>query len=208
VLVRPPRCKARLLPVEAFTGRPDVRECSHIQTSPRLTPRARGGKPITTTENSPTIGRELAARGGIRRDVKDSRRSKVSSKLTIEPGNTRMAADLRTITVLSTVDFDSPVKSDTGLVRERLLILPIIGTIDPQRARQLTEQLLHGIRSNSSQGDRNRHNRRAVGGLDRREPPSADCGCLPLDRRYCDCYRAVCGDRADPGDDWRRSHER
>lgn len=33
-------------------------------------------------------------------------------------------------------------------VRERLLILPIIGLIDPQRARQLTEQLLHGIRVN------------------------------------------------------------
>jgi rsbT co-antagonist protein RsbR len=33
-------------------------------------------------------------------------------------------------------------------VRERLLILPIIGLIDPQRARQLTEQLLQGIRAN------------------------------------------------------------
>lgn len=33
-------------------------------------------------------------------------------------------------------------------VRERLLILPIIGIIDPQRARQLTEQLLQGIRKN------------------------------------------------------------
>jgi rsbT co-antagonist protein RsbR len=33
-------------------------------------------------------------------------------------------------------------------VRERLLILPIIGVIDPQRARQLTEQLLRGIRNN------------------------------------------------------------
>jgi len=33
-------------------------------------------------------------------------------------------------------------------VRERLLILPIIGVIDSQRARQLTEQLLHGIRAN------------------------------------------------------------
>src|SRR5207244_6793920 len=31
---------------------------------------------------------------------------------------------------------------------ERLLILPIIGVIDPQRARQLTEQLLRGIRTN------------------------------------------------------------
>jgi rsbT co-antagonist protein RsbR len=33
-------------------------------------------------------------------------------------------------------------------VRERLLILPIIGVIDPQRARQLTEQLLVGVRTN------------------------------------------------------------
>jgi rsbT co-antagonist protein RsbR len=33
-------------------------------------------------------------------------------------------------------------------VRERLLILPIIGLIDPHRARQLTEQLLRGIRMN------------------------------------------------------------
>src|SRR5437879_557297 len=33
-------------------------------------------------------------------------------------------------------------------VRERLLILPIIGIVDSQRARQLTEQLLRGIRAN------------------------------------------------------------
>jgi rsbT co-antagonist protein RsbR len=33
-------------------------------------------------------------------------------------------------------------------VRDRLLILPIIGVIDPHRARQLTEQLLRGIRNN------------------------------------------------------------
>lgn len=33
-------------------------------------------------------------------------------------------------------------------VRERLLILPIIGVLDTQRARQLTEQLLRGIRAN------------------------------------------------------------
>ncbi len=33
-------------------------------------------------------------------------------------------------------------------VRERLLILPIIGVIDPMRARQLTEQLLRGVRTN------------------------------------------------------------
>ena len=33
-------------------------------------------------------------------------------------------------------------------VRDRLLILPMIGVIDPHRARQLTEQLLRGIRAN------------------------------------------------------------
>src|SRR5437016_7829377 len=33
-------------------------------------------------------------------------------------------------------------------VRELLLILPIIGVIEAQRARQLTEQLLRGIRAN------------------------------------------------------------
>src|ERR1043166_2464645 len=33
-------------------------------------------------------------------------------------------------------------------VRERLLILPIIGVINSQRARQVTEQLLRGIRTN------------------------------------------------------------
>jgi rsbT co-antagonist protein RsbR len=33
-------------------------------------------------------------------------------------------------------------------VRDRLLILPIIGVLDSQRARQLTEQLLRGIRAN------------------------------------------------------------
>lgn len=40
-------------------------------------------------------------------------------------------------------DLSTPVLQ----VRERLLILPIIGAIDPHRARQLTEQLLHAIRA-------------------------------------------------------------
>ena len=48
-------------------------------------------------------------------------------------------AQQKTIRELSTPVFQ---------VRERLLILPIIGVIDSQRARQLTEQLLHGIRAN------------------------------------------------------------
>jgi rsbT co-antagonist protein RsbR len=35
-------------------------------------------------------------------------------------------------------------------IRERLLILPIIGTIDSQRAKQLTDDLLRAIRANRS----------------------------------------------------------
>jgi len=41
-------------------------------------------------------------------------------------------------------DLSTPVLQ----VRERLLILPMIGGIDPHRARQLTEQLLRAIRAN------------------------------------------------------------
>ena len=41
-------------------------------------------------------------------------------------------------------DLSTPVLQ----VRERLLILPMIGLIDPHRARQLTEQLLRAIRAN------------------------------------------------------------
>jgi rsbT co-antagonist protein RsbR len=33
-------------------------------------------------------------------------------------------------------------------IRERLLILPIIGVLDSQRAKQLTDNLLHAIRAN------------------------------------------------------------
>src|SRR5437867_18967 len=54
----------------------------------------------------------------------------------------------------ATSAYDNDVEAlETGTlealqVRERLLILPIIGVIDPQRARQLTEQLLRAIRTN------------------------------------------------------------
>jgi rsbT co-antagonist protein RsbR len=44
-------------------------------------------------------------------------------------------------------DLSTPVLQ----VRERLVILPIIGALDSQRARQLTEQLLRAIRTNRAQ---------------------------------------------------------
>src|SRR6516162_9126950 len=40
------------------------------------------------------------------------------------------------------------VQERERVIREQLLILPIIGVIDAQRARQLTEQLLRAIRNN------------------------------------------------------------
>ena len=68
-------------------------------------------------------------------------------------------------------------------VRERLLILPIIGMLDSQRARQLTEQLLGAIQANRARvvviditgvaADR-RH---------RREPPRADRRSVAADGR-------------------------
>src|SRR2546422_7330644 len=48
-------------------------------------------------------------------------------------------------------------------VRERLLILPIIGLVDSQRARQLTEQLLRGIRANRAKVEVIDSNRMASG---------------------------------------------
>jgi rsbT co-antagonist protein RsbR len=33
-------------------------------------------------------------------------------------------------------------------IRDRLLMLPLIGALDPRRSRRLTEQVLRGIRSN------------------------------------------------------------
>ena len=78
-------------------------------------------------------------------------------------------------------------------VRERLLILPIIGVIDRQRARQLTEQLLRGIRANRAQGRRHRHHRRPDDRLDDRQPPRADRRGLAADGRHGDRHRPLAG---------------
>ena len=76
-------------------------------------------------------------------------------------------------------------------VRERLLILPIIGVLDSERARQLTEQLLRGIRT---------HRAKVVviditGAPDvdagRREPPGADRRRVTADGRERHHHRPV-----------------
>ena len=69
-------------------------------------------------------------------------------------------------------------------VRERLLILPIIGVLDGQRARQLTEQLLRGIRTQPRPGGRDRHHRRADDRLHGGQPPRADRRRVAADGRH------------------------
>ena len=86
-------------------------------------------------------------------------------------------------------------------VRERLLILPIIGVLDSERARQLTEQLLTGIRTH----------RAKVVVIDITGAPDVDetvanhlvqtvdaSRLMGAERHH---HRPVAGDRPDPGDD-------
>ena len=77
-------------------------------------------------------------------------------------------------------------------VRERLLILPIIGVLDNQRADQLTEQLLGGIRTAPGQGRGHRHHRRP--GRSTQTVANhlvADRRRVPADGRRRDHHRAV-----------------
>ncbi len=65
-------------------------------------------------------------------------------------------------------DLSTPVL----LLRDRLLLLPIIGLIDSDRARQLTEQLLGAIRQFCvARGCCHGYHRRRRGRLEGREPP-------------------------------------
>ena len=86
-------------------------------------------------------------------------------------------------------------------VREQLLILPIIGVLDSQRARQVTEQLLRAIRANRAKvvviditgvPDHRLH---------RGQPPGADGRRVGPDGCERDHHRPVVGHRADAGDD-------
>jgi rsbT co-antagonist protein RsbR len=74
---------------------------------------------------------------------------------TYEPAANRIAITVsvgfvqeRERTILAQQEAMRELSTPVLQVRERLLILPIIGLIDPQRARQLTEQLLRAIRTN------------------------------------------------------------
>jgi len=64
-------------------------------------------------------------------------------------------------------------------VRERLLILPMIGVIDSQRARQLTEQLLRAIRANRAKVVVIDITGVPLGRLDRSQSPCPDGRRLP-----------------------------
>ena len=85
-------------------------------------------------------------------------------------------------------------------VRERLLILPIIGVLDSERARQLTEQLLTGHPHPPREGRRHRHHRRPGRRRDGGQPPGADGRRVTSDGRERHHHRTVPDDRPDAGD--------
>jgi rsbT co-antagonist protein RsbR len=80
-------------------------------------------------------------------------------------------------------------------VREQLLILPIIGVLDSQRARQVTEQLLRADPRQPRQGGRHRHHRCADHRLHRGQPPGADGRRVGPDGCERDHHRPVVGHR-------------
>ena len=82
-------------------------------------------------------------------------------------------------------------------LRERLLILPIIGVLDSSRARQLTEQLLGGDPGQPGHRRGDRHNRRGHDRSDRGQPPGPDGRGIEAHGRERDPHRAVVGDRPD-----------
>jgi rsbT co-antagonist protein RsbR len=85
-------------------------------------------------------------------------------------------------------------------VRERLLILPIIGVIDPHRARQLTEQLLRGIRTNRAKVVVIDITGVAAMDATVANHLGADGGSFPAAGRDGDRYWTLAGNRADLGD--------
>ena len=76
-------------------------------------------------------------------------------------------------------------------VRERLLILPIIGVLDTERARQLTEQLLIAHPHPSREGRRHRHHRCARCRRGGGQSPGADRRRLSADGRERHHHRPV-----------------
>ena len=90
-------------------------------------------------------------------------------------------------------------------VRERLLILPIIGVIDPQRARQLTEQLLRGIRTNRAKVVVIDITGVAAMDVDGCEPPGANGGSFATSWRDGHRHGPFAGNCADLGDHRRGS---
>ena len=82
-------------------------------------------------------------------------------------------------------------------LRERLLILPIIGVLDSARARQLTEQLLGGDPGQPRPGRRDRHHRRGHDRPHGGQPPGSDRRGLAPDGREHDPHRPLVRDRPD-----------
>ena len=103
--------------------------------------------------NMVLILKQVLARALINRYIEDA--EKLNNVLDeYEPSANQIAVTVavgfvqeRERTILEQQESIRELSTPVLQVRERLLILPIIGLIDSLRARQLTEQLLHAIRS-------------------------------------------------------------
>ena len=82
-------------------------------------------------------------------------------------------------------------------LRDRLLILPIIGVLDSARARQLTEQLLGGDPRQPRHGRGHRHHRGGHDRSHRGQPPRPDRRGVAAHGREHDPHRPLVGDRPD-----------
>ena len=92
-------------------------------------------------------------------------------------------------------------------LRDRLLILPIIGVLDSARARQLTEQLLARDPRQPRHGRGHRHHGRRHDRPHRRQPPRPDRRGIAAHGREHDPHRPLVGDRPDARRSRRRSRD-
>ena len=98
----------------------------------------------------PVLTIRTAYRGAAATEVSRFIAEPIEEAVAATPGLVDLRSVSRNGEALTTLRFSWGTRmAETVLqVRERLLILPIIGIVDSERARQLTEQLLRGVRAN------------------------------------------------------------
>ena len=164
----------------------------------RRDPRGRRHRPAAARRPGPVAVREVpAATSPLLNRVLDA----------YEPAANRIAntvavsfVDERERVIRQQQDSIRELSTPVLQVRERLLILPIIGVLDqpagPAADRAAAQRHPHA----PGQGRGHRHHRRAGRRRGGGQPPGADRRRVPADGCQRDHHRAVAGDRPDAGD--------